>query len=108
MQSYAPLFGILISNLLKEKGLDEHEVKAAIIGSVVPNIMHSLQNGLIKYFNIRPIIVEAGIKTGIRIATPNPQQIGADRIVDAVAAYELYGYRRDVPGDGNLFPLSRP
>ena len=55
------------------------------------NIMHSLQNGLIKYFNIRPIIVEAGIKTGIRIATPNPQQIGADRIVDAVAAYELYG-----------------
>lgn len=67
------------------------DIHDAIICSVVPNIMHSLQNGLIKYFNIRPIIVEAGIKTGIRIATPNPQQIGADRIVDAVAAYELYG-----------------
>ena len=70
-------------------GMDD--IHDAIICSVVPNIMHSLQNGLIKYFNIRPIIVEAGIKTGIRIATPNPQQIGADRIVDAVAAYELYG-----------------
>lgn len=48
-------FGILISNLLKEKGLDEHEVKAAIIGSVVPNIMHSLTSGLIKYFDVKPI-----------------------------------------------------
>ena len=44
-----------------------------------------------KILQYQPIIVEAGIKTGIRIATPNPQQIGADRIVDAVAAYELYG-----------------
>ena len=53
--------------------------------------MHSLQGGVIKYLHITPLIVEAGIKTGIRIVTPNPQQIGADRIVDAVAAYEIYG-----------------
>jgi len=45
----------------------------------------------IKYFDTQPIIVEAGIKTGIRIATENPKQIGADRIVDAAGAYELYG-----------------
>jgi type III pantothenate kinase len=63
----------------------------AIICSVVPNIMHALQGALVKYFKIKPIIVETGIKTGIRIVTPNPQQIGADRIVDAVGAYELYG-----------------
>ncbi len=50
-----------------------------------------LRGGLVKYFHITPIIVEAGIKTGIRIVTPNPQQIGADRIVDAVGAYEIYG-----------------
>ena len=48
-------------HLLKEKGLDEHEVKAAIIGSVVPNIMHSLTSGLIKYFDVKPIIVGPGI-----------------------------------------------
>ena len=56
----------LISSLLKEKGLDEGEVKAAIIGSVVPNIMHSLSSGLIKYFDVKPIIVGPGIKTGIK------------------------------------------
>ena len=84
-------FGILISNLLKEKGLDEGEVKAAIIGSVVPNIMHSLSSGLIKYFDVKPIIVGPGIKTGINLGRFNPREVGADRIVDLVAGYELYG-----------------
>ena len=73
-------FGILISNLLKEKGLDEGEVKAAIIGSVVPNIMHSLSSGLIKYFDVKPIIVGPGIKTGINLGRFNPREVGADRI----------------------------
>lgn len=84
-------YGMLIGNLLEKNQLKLSDIKDAIICSVVPNIMHSLQSAFIKYFNITPIIVEAGIKTGIRVATPNPQQIGADRIVDAVAAYELYG-----------------
>ena len=53
--------------------------------------MHSLLSAFIKYFGIHPVVVESGIKTGIRIATENPKQIGADRIVDAAAAYELYG-----------------
>ena len=84
-------FGILISSLLKEKGLDEGEVKAAIIGSVVPNIMHSLSSGLIKYFDVKPIIVGPGIKTGINLGRFNPREVGADRIVDLVAGYEIYG-----------------
>ncbi len=84
-------YGMIITTLLEKNEVEMPQIHDAIICSVVPNIMHSLQNALIKYFNIKPIIVEAGIKTGIRIATPNPQQIGADRIVDAVAAYELYG-----------------
>jgi len=46
---------------------------------------------MIKYFGIKPMIVSAGIKTGIRIVTENPKQVGADRIVDAVAAYNLHG-----------------
>lgn len=84
-------YGMLISNLLEKNRLSVDAVEDAIICSVVPNVMHSLEGALIKYFKIKPIIVEAGVKTGIRIVTPNPQQIGADRIVDAVAAYELYG-----------------
>lgn len=84
-------YGMILGNLLEQNQLRADDINDAIICSVVPNIMHSLQSALIKYFDIMPIIVEAGIKTGIRVATPNPQQIGADRIVDAVAAYELYG-----------------
>ena len=53
--------------------------------------MYSLNNAIIKYFDITPIIVGPGIKTGIRVVTENPKQIGADRIVDAAGAYELYG-----------------
>jgi len=53
--------------------------------------MHSLTSAVIKYLDITPTIVGPGIKTGIRVMTENPKQIGADRIVDAVAAYDLYG-----------------
>lgn len=84
-------YGMILGTLLEKNQVEESAIKDAIIASVVPNVMHSLQNAIIKYLGITPIIVEAGIRTGIRVATPNPQQIGADRIVDAVAAYELYG-----------------
>ena len=53
--------------------------------------MHSLTSGVIKYFHITPVIVGPGIRTGIKIVTENPRQIGADRIVDAAGAFELYG-----------------
>lgn len=84
-------YGMMLCNLIEKNELAVSDIKDAIICSVVPNVMHSLQGGVIKYLHITPLIVEAGIKTGIRIVTPNPQQIGADRIVDAVAAYEIYG-----------------
>ena len=84
-------YGMMLMNLLEQNDIHPAEIKDAIICSVVPNVMHSLRGGLVKYFHITPIVVEAGIKTGIRIVTPNPQQIGADRIVDAVGAYEIYG-----------------
>ena len=84
-------FGVFLGELLRMRNLPLDVIDEVIIASVVPNVMHSLRGGLVKYFHITPIVVEAGIKTGIRIVTPNPQQIGADRIVDAVGAYEIYG-----------------
>lgn len=84
-------FGMVIADLLRTKGLDKSEVKAAVIGSVVPNIMHSLNNGMIKYFGVKPIIVGPGVKTGINLGRLNPREVGADRIVDLVAGYEIYG-----------------
>ena len=84
-------YGIAIRNILYHNGIDHDKVKDCIIASVVPAVMHSLTSGIIKYFDTTPLIVAAGIKTGINIQTEVPSQIGADRIVDAAGAYELYG-----------------
>lgn len=84
-------YGIYICNLLEHNGLAVSDLESVIIASVVPDIMYSFNSGIIKYLKKEPIIVGPGIRTGIKIITENPRQIGADRIVDAVAAYELYG-----------------
>ncbi len=84
-------YGIFFSEWLSIQGLQTADISAVIISSVVPKVMHSLTSGIIKYLNLEPIIVAPGIKTGINIAIPNPKTLGADRLVDAVAAYEIYG-----------------
>ena len=84
-------YGMVLFNLLRQNQIEPKDIKDAIICSVVPDVMHSLASAMIKYLDIKPIIVGAEIETGLRIALPNPKQVGADRIVDAVAAYELYG-----------------
>ena len=91
LQRTSDEYGITMRELLRNNGISYESIKDVIIASVVPNVMHSLSSAFIKYFGIHPVVVEPGIKTGIRIATENPRQIGADRIVDAAAAYELYG-----------------
>lgn len=84
-------YGFTICGILEHRDILPKDIKAVIIASVVPDIMHSLVSGIIKYLHVRPLIVSAGIKTGIRIVTENPKEIGPDRIVDAVSAYEQYG-----------------
>ena len=84
-------FGIAICELLDLNGIDKSKIEGAIVASVVPNVMHSLTTAIERYVGYKPVIVGPGVKTGIRIATENPKEIGADRIVDAVAAYEKFG-----------------
>ena len=84
-------YGIELRQLIECQGLKSTDITDIIVASVVPDVMHSLGSAMIKYFGIKPMVVSAGIKTGIRIATENPKQVGADRIVDAVAAYTIYG-----------------
>lgn len=84
-------YGTTLFTLLEQNEIKPQKIEDVIIASVVPNVMHSLEGAIVKYFHIRPIVIEPGTKTGIRVATENPRQIGADRIVDAAAAYELYG-----------------
>ena len=84
-------YGFALLNLLSVSGLKPADLSGIIIASVVPKIMHALVGACVKYLGKRPYIVGPGIKTGIRITTENPREVGPDRIVDIVAAYTLYG-----------------
>lgn len=84
-------YGMFIVNLFHHEKLEMSKVEAAIISSVVPTIMYSIEHALRKYFKVEPMIVGPGIKTGLNIKYENPREVGADKIVNAVAAYELYG-----------------
>lgn len=84
-------YGIALEDMLKGNGVDIGKLKGTIIASVVPNVMHALTGAIRRYLKMEPLIVGSGIKTGIRITSENPKEIGPDRIVDVVAAYEKYG-----------------
>lgn len=84
-------FGVLITQMLQNRGIDPEKLEGSIVASVVPDVMHSLMGALRRYTNTNPMQVGPGVKTGIRIITEDPRAIGADRIVDAVAAYVKYG-----------------
>ena len=84
-------FGSEIRSQLHVKGLSVGSIDGCIVASVVPGIMHSLINGIIKLTGITPMEVGAGLKTGVKVRLSNPKEAGADRIVDMAAAYEMYG-----------------
>ena len=84
-------YGVLITQLLQTRGIDASSLEGSAVASVVPDVMHSLVGGISRYTGTVPLIVGPGVKTGIRLVTEDPKSIGADRIVDAVAAYEKYG-----------------
>lgn len=84
-------YGIDLRNMLVHNQISPKDIEDVIVASVVPNVNHSLLSAIIKYLDKKAIVVEPGIKTGIRVVTENPKQIGADRIVDGAAAYEIYG-----------------
>lgn len=84
-------FGMFFVTLFNHEKLDMEQVEAVIIASVVPPIMYSLEHAIKKYFKLAPLLVGPGIKTGMNIKYENPREVGSDRIVNAVAALELYG-----------------
>ena len=84
-------YGVLIVQLLNNRGVRISDLEGSIVASVVPDVMHSFLGALVRYTKTRPLNVGPGMKTGIRIVTEDTRAIGADRIVDAVAAYEKYG-----------------
>lgn len=84
-------YGLLFDQIFKFNSLRVEDVKDIIISSVVPSLMHTLPTMSRRYFNLEPIVVGPGIKTGIDIKYDNPKEVGADRIVNAISGYEKYG-----------------
>nr|WP_302595831.1 type III pantothenate kinase [uncultured Cellulosilyticum sp.] len=84
-------YGIMMVEMLRERKININDITAVIMSSVVPDIMYSLNNGIKKYLHHKPLIVGPGVKTGLAVKTDNPREVGADRIVNCVAAYEMYG-----------------
>lgn len=83
-------YGILVHDLFRISGIDFAEVKDLIISSVVPTLTGVLEKLSREYFGRKPYVVGPGIKTGMPIHYDNPKEVGADRIVNAVAGYEKY------------------
>lgn len=84
-------YGMLIKSLFDHVELKFADIDGIIISSVVPPIMNALERMCHKYFHIKPLIVGPGMKTGLNIKYENPREVGADRIVNAVAAIHDYG-----------------
>ncbi|WP_153127113.1 type III pantothenate kinase [Peribacillus tepidiphilus] len=84
-------YGMVIKALLEHVGLSFTQFDGIIISSVVPPIMFALERMCLKYFGIKPLVVGPGIKTGLNIKYENPREVGADRIVNAVAGIHEYG-----------------
>ena len=84
-------YGVILKNLFTQACLDDSKLNGMIVSSVVPPLMFALEEMARRYLKLEPIFVGPGVKTGLNIVTENPREVGADRIVNAVAGIQLYG-----------------
>ena len=91
MEQTSDEYGIMLINFFNHLGHSREDIQGIIISSVIPSVNYTLVHMCHIYFNTDPMLVSPGIKTGIHIKYDNPKELGADRIVNAVAAYERYG-----------------
>ena len=83
-------YGVLLRQLFQVSGIDPGVVRAVAVSSVVPPLQFNLERMSERYFKTRPMFVGPGVKTGMPILYDNPREVGADRIVNAVAAYDKH------------------
>lgn len=83
--------GIFICDLLRQRNINIEQIEAVIVASVVPDMIYSLNSAIIKYISKKPLLVSTDIDTGITVKIEQPEQLGADRVVDAASAYAYYG-----------------
>ncbi len=84
-------YGMYMKNILHERGIKPEMIDGVIMSSVNPNMNYTFEHLIRYYFDKKPLVVGAGLKTGLNIKYDNPKEVGADRIVGSVAAYYTYG-----------------
>jgi len=83
-------YGVFLRSVLRENDINPNDISAISLCSVVPEVIYSISSCCTKYFNIEPFILQAGVKTGLKICYKNPQEVGADRIANAIAVTHMY------------------
>lgn len=84
-------YGVLFRNLFSMQGLEPRDIGGIVVSSVVPPLDSTLRRVCERYFERKPLFIEPGVKTGMPVLYENPAEVGADRIVNSVAAFEKYG-----------------
>lgn len=90
-QKTADEYGLILHQLGDYQGINMQDIKAVVLASVVPTLTQVLAEMITKQLGCQPLIIGPGVKTGMPIHFDNPREVGADRIVNGVAVYELYG-----------------
>jgi type III pantothenate kinase len=98
--------GIIFRDLFALRSLEMAQVSGVIVSSVVPPLDSTYRRAVELYFRVKPIFVEPGTRTGLPILTDNPAEVGADRIVNCIAAIELFRGPAPQPATGNLQPAT--
>ncbi len=83
--------GLLLLQLMRHRGLGPDDIDGVSVSCVVPSLLYAIEKASRRYLDREALIIGSGIRTGMRIRTENPREVGADRIVNAVAAYERHG-----------------
>lgn len=83
--------GLLMLQLFAHRGIDKTQISGAIVGTVVPSVLYTIQKACKRYLDHDPLVVGKKLKTGIRVRMDNPKEVGADRVVNAVAAVAKWG-----------------
>jgi type III pantothenate kinase len=91
VEKTADEYAVLLDSLLRLDGVNVQDMQAVSMVSVVPRLTGVFVDFFQRYWHIQPLVVDAGVRTGVKIRTENPREVGADRIVNAVAAYQRYG-----------------
>jgi len=84
-------YGMLLQNLFYYSDLELKDIKGIIISSVVPPVLPILDKTADRYCGLKPLIIGPGVKTGMNIKMDNPREVGADRIVNAIGGFNIYG-----------------